>query len=67
MTKAFTYENPVTVQVVGYMGIVYNTLWGFLFWQEIPDWTTVLGGILIVGACIALSWQKTVAARSKTA
>ncbi|TWH51665.1 DMT family transporter [Sporomusa sp. KB1] len=60
MTKAFTHGNVVMVNVVGYSGIVYNALWGFLFWREVPDMLTVTGGMLIIGGCIALSWKKTV-------
>ncbi|MFC4769094.1 DMT family transporter [Effusibacillus consociatus] len=58
LTKAFTHENVVVVEVVRYIGIVFNAMWGFLFWTEIPDMLTVLGGILIISACIALSRKK---------
>jgi drug/metabolite transporter (DMT)-like permease len=33
-----------------YCSLAYNTLWGFLFFGEIPDRWTVLGGCIIVGA-----------------
>lgn len=55
LTKAFTHENAVVVEVVRYIGIVFNAIWGFLFWLELPDELTILGGILIITACIALS------------
>ncbi len=58
LTKAFTHENAVVVEVVRYIGIVFNAGWGYLFWAEVPDALTVAGGILIVGACIALSRKK---------
>ncbi len=58
LTKAFTHENAVVVEIVRYIGIVYNAMWGFLFWSEIPDALTIAGGALIVAGCIALSRQK---------
>ncbi|KAJ53718.1 drug/metabolite transporter (DMT)-like permease [Clostridium tetanomorphum] len=58
LTKAFTHENAIIVEVTRYIGIVFNAMWGFLFWREIPDMLTIIGGILIVSACIALSRQK---------
>lgn len=58
LTKAFTHENAVVVEVVRYIGIVFNAGWGYLFWAEVPDALTVAGGALIVGACIALSRKK---------
>lgn len=58
LTKAFTHENPVVVEIVRYIGIVYNAMWGFLFWAEIPDALTIAGGALIIAGCILLSRQK---------
>lgn len=58
LTKAFTHEKAVVVEVVRYVGIVFNALWGFLFWAEAPDTTTVIGGALIIAACIALSRKR---------
>ncbi|MBD1557063.1 DMT family transporter [Vibrio sp. S9_S30] len=59
LTKAFTHENAAVVAVTRYIGLVFNVLWGVIFWQEIPDWMTALGGATIVIACIALSWKST--------
>jgi drug/metabolite transporter (DMT)-like permease len=58
LTKAFTHENAVIVEFVRYIGIVYNALWGFLFWHEIPDYLTVTGSIIIIITCIGLSKSK---------
>jgi len=55
LTRAFTHENAVVVEVVRYIGIVYNALWGFLFFAETPDASTVIGGVLVVTGCILLS------------
>lgn len=58
LTKAFTHENPVVVEIVRYIGILYNAMWGFLFWAEIPDAFTIAGGVLIIVGCVLLSRQK---------
>ncbi|WP_034680716.1 DMT family transporter [Caldalkalibacillus mannanilyticus] len=58
LTKAFTHENVIVVEVVRYIGIFFNAVWGFIFWTEIPDLFTVIGGILIIAVCIALSRKK---------
>ncbi|RKD26653.1 Uncharacterized membrane protein [Caminicella sporogenes DSM 14501] len=58
LTKAFTHEKAAVVAITRYIGIVFNGMWGFLFWTEVPDMLTVLGGILIVTACIVQSWKK---------
>jgi len=58
LTKAFTHENIVVVEVTRYIGIVFNTFWGFLFWAEVPDTYTVIGGMLIITACILFSMKR---------
>ncbi|WP_338777741.1 DMT family transporter [Metabacillus sp. FJAT-52054] len=58
LTKAFTHENVVVVEVTRYIGIVFNALWGLLFWFEVPDIYTIAGGVLIVGSCIMLSSRR---------
>lgn len=58
LTQAFTHENAAVVSVTRYIGIVFNALWGFIFWAEVPDAWTFAGGACIVAACIALSWSK---------
>ncbi|UAL51437.1 DMT family transporter [Metabacillus dongyingensis] len=58
LTRAFTHENIVVVEVTRYIGIVFNALWGFLFWTEVPDAYTIIGGTLIIAVCIMLSIKK---------
>ncbi|MTH54426.1 EamA family transporter [Bacillus mangrovi] len=58
LTGAFTHENVVVVEVTRYIGIVFNAMWGLIFWLEVPDSFTVLGGALIVLSCILLSRKK---------
>ncbi|WP_440108824.1 DMT family transporter [Paenibacillus sp. QZ-Y1] len=57
LTRAFTHESAIVVQVVSYFGLVLNGFFGFMFWREIPDMLTLIGGIIIVVGCIALSSQ----------
>jgi drug/metabolite transporter (DMT)-like permease len=65
LTSAFTHENVVVVEIARYIGIVFNAFWGFLFWIEIPDGKTVIGGILIIASCIFLSRRRELEARVK--
>ena len=55
LTKAFTHENAVIVEIVRYIGILFNAFWGFAIWAEIPTWNVVVGGVLIVCGCVLLS------------
>lgn len=34
----------------GYVGLMFNTLWGYVFFDELPDLYTIIGAVIIVGA-----------------
>lgn len=55
LTRAFTHENVVLVEVVRYIGIIFNAFWGFVIWSEIPQWYVIFGGALIISGCVMLS------------
>jgi drug/metabolite transporter (DMT)-like permease len=38
--------------VFEYTGMLWVPLWGFLFFAEVPRWTTVLGTLIIIAAGI---------------
>ncbi|RJE87021.1 DMT family transporter [Paenibacillus sp. 1011MAR3C5] len=66
LTKAFTHENAIVVQVVSYFGLMLNAMFGYLLWGETPDAVTVAGGLLIVAGCIGLSFSKPGRSADKT-
>jgi drug/metabolite transporter (DMT)-like permease len=47
LTKAFARQQATIVEFTRYIGIVFNTIWGYFLFQEIPDGYTIGGGILI--------------------
>lgn len=54
LTQAFASENMAVVAVVRYIGIVFNIGWGWLFWAEWPHYLTLIGGALVLYACLRL-------------
>ncbi|WP_270165430.1 DMT family transporter [Paenibacillus sp. SYP-B4298] len=55
LTKAFTHENAVVVQMVSYSGLMMNALLGMLIWGELPGWLTLAGGIMIIAGSIGVN------------
>jgi drug/metabolite transporter (DMT)-like permease len=43
-----------------YMVILWATLWGALFWDEIPEPRAWLGGSLIIAAGLVILWRERV-------
>jgi len=52
LTHAYRMTRANLVTVFEYTGMLWVPLWGFLFFQEIPKWTTVIGTVIIVAAGI---------------
>lgn len=52
LTHAYRLARANLVTVFEYTGMLWVPLWGFLFFQEIPRWTTVVGTLIIIAAGI---------------
>ena len=50
LTTAYRIARASRVTSFEYSGILWAPTWGFLFFGEIPRWTTLAGALLIVGA-----------------
>ncbi|MFV0516939.1 MAG: hypothetical protein ACK5MV_06050 [Aminipila sp.] len=58
LTGAFGNANAVVVEVVRYIGILFNLMWGLVIFNESITVVSMLGGILIVIASVVLSRKK---------
>ncbi|WP_128895255.1 DMT family transporter [Longirhabdus pacifica] len=67
LTSAFTHENVMVVEVVRYIGIFFNVMWGFLFWGEVISLGSLFGGACIIAGSIALSRRKKERTETKVA
>ncbi|PZF77105.1 EamA/RhaT family transporter [Aestuariivirga litoralis] len=52
LTHAYRLARANLVTVFEYTGMLWVPLWGFLFFAEVPKWTTVLGTVIIIAAGI---------------
>ncbi len=50
LTQAYRLGESSVVAPFEYTGLIWATIWGFVFWRELPDTTTIVGITLIVGA-----------------
>ena len=54
MTRGLFRERAGRATVVGYLQLAFATLWGLLFFSEIPGWSSLLGSVLIIGGVLYL-------------
>jgi drug/metabolite transporter (DMT)-like permease len=57
LTYSFTHNDAVTVAPFTYVTVAMATLIGWIGWNELPDIGSSIGAILIIGACLSLSFQ----------
>ena len=48
ITYAYKYSNATEVSIYTYSAIVFGILFGFIFFHEIPDMLSLLGGAIII-------------------
>ena len=52
LTHAYRSAKASLVTVFEYTGMIWGPLWGYLFFNEIPSWSTATGMALIIAAGI---------------
>lgn len=50
LTKAYTLAPTGKIGVYVYSTVLYGVVLGWVFWGEVPTWSSALGAVLIVGA-----------------
>ena len=53
LTAAYSYAPAKEISVYDYTQVLFTALWGLLFLSEIPDWISVIGYVIIIGAAVA--------------
>ncbi|MEJ2580315.1 MAG: DMT family transporter [Acidobacteriota bacterium] len=48
LTMAYRHAPAAGVSIYSYTTIVFSALLGLLIWAEVPDWLSVIGGVLII-------------------
>jgi len=63
LTAAFRHAPAAEVSLISYSLIVFSALIGWLFWREVPDAASLLGGAMIIisGAVVVLRGRTPVA------
>lgn len=54
LTLAYKYAPAGEISIYDYSNIIFSSFLGFIFWHEIPDLLSLIGGALIIFAGIAI-------------
>ncbi len=55
MTYSYKKGDAGKVSIVSYASVLFSAMWGYIFFKEVEDIRSILGGILIIISCILLS------------
>lgn len=64
--RSFAVAEASVVAPFGYVGIIFATLWGIVFFDTYPDHWTIVGALVIVAAGLYVWHRETRAARIET-
>ncbi len=54
LTRAYSLDRAPAVAAASYASVPLSVLYGYLFWHELPRFTSLIGALLIVGGGIQL-------------
>lgn len=54
ITAAYAHAPAKEISVYDYSQIIFSSLWGILFLGEFPDWTSIVGYLIIFGASLTM-------------
>ena len=52
VTAAYTFAPAKEISVYDYSQVLFTAVWGILFLQEFPDYFSIIGYVIIIGAAI---------------
>ncbi len=52
VTKAYTFAPAKEVSVYDYSQVLFSAVWGALFLAQFPDWLSIVGYAVIIGAAV---------------
>ena len=63
LIRAFTITEASYLAPFSYVTLLFNGLWGYIFFFEVPDFYTVLGALIIISAGVYVWYRETFLAK----
>lgn len=59
ITKAYSYAPAKEISVYDFSIVIFTAIWGFIFLDQIPDYLSIIGYVIIIGISI-VKWRYTI-------
>ena len=58
MTESYRFANASTLAPFEYSSMVYGIAIGYLIFAEVPGWSVLIGGSIVIGAGLFIIWRE---------
>ena len=58
MAQSYKYAEATILVTLRYLAIPLATLFGYIIWNEIPSYNQMIGGLLVIGSCLLITYRE---------
>ena len=58
MAQSYKYAEATILVTLRYLAIPLATLFGYIIWKEIPSYNQIIGGLVVIGSCLLITYRE---------
>ena len=58
MAQSYKFAEATILVTLRYLAIPFATLFGYIIWDEIPSYNQIIGGLLVIGSCLLITYRE---------
>jgi drug/metabolite transporter (DMT)-like permease len=58
MAQSYKFAEATILVTLRYLAIPLATLFGFIIWNEIPSYNQIIGGLVVIGSCLLITYRE---------
>ena len=58
MAQSYKYAEATILVTLRYLAIPLATFFGYLIWNEIPSYNQIIGGLVVIGSCLLITYRE---------
>ena len=58
MAQSYKYAEATILVTLRYLAIPLATFFGYVIWNEIPSYNQIIGGLVVIGSCLLITYRE---------
>ena len=58
MAQSYKYAEATILVTLRYLAIPIAAIFGYLIWNEIPSYNQIIGGLIVIGSCLLITFRE---------